>query len=146
MNWTESIDLPSGCLSITFPMFQLFDPFTLTTLKPHVCAYIMRWFFSVLIRLESNDFSTAEHMGTHIDAPAHLYKGAKRLDEIPLEDLIAPLVIIDVRAQVARTSFPWQILWLLLSYFSTVHSIFVMQIFSLPFSNRPKGSATTRWR
>ena len=55
-------------------------------------------------RLESNDFATAEHMGTHIDAPAHMYKRAKRLDEIPLEDLIAPLVIIDVHAQVTRTS------------------------------------------
>ena len=52
-------------------------------------------------RLESNDFFTAEHMGTHIDSPAHLYKGAKRLHEIPLEDLIAPMVIIDVREQVS---------------------------------------------
>ena len=41
-----------------------------------------------------------EHMGTHIDAPAHLYKGAKRLDEIPLEDLIVPMVVIEVQEQV----------------------------------------------
>ena len=44
-------------------------------------------------------------MGTHIDAPAHLYKGAKRLDEIPLEDLIAPLVVIDVKEKVNNTFF-----------------------------------------
>ena len=55
---------------------------------------------SVSFRLESNDMSTAEHMGTHIDAPAHLYKGAKRLDEIPLEDLNAPMVVIDVQEKV----------------------------------------------
>ena len=55
---------------------------------------------SVSIRLESNDMSTAEHMVTHIDAPAHMYKGAKRLDEIPLEDLIAPMVVIDVQEKV----------------------------------------------
>ena len=39
-------------------------------------------------------------MGTHIDAPGHLYKGAKLLDEIPLEDLIVPMVVIDVQEQV----------------------------------------------
>ena len=45
---------------------------------------------------------TSEHMGTHIDAPAHLYKGKKRLDEVPLERLIGPCVVVDVRKQVRQ--------------------------------------------
>ena len=66
----------------------------------YVNLHIFKFPILFLCRLESNDFSTAEHMGTHIDAPAHLYKGAKRLDEIPLEDLIAPMVVIDVQEKV----------------------------------------------
>ena len=51
-------------------------------------------------RMESNNLMTSEHMGTHIDAPAHFHKGQKRLDEIPLERLIGPSVVIDIREQV----------------------------------------------
>ncbi|KAK6176198.1 hypothetical protein SNE40_014527 [Patella caerulea] len=45
---------------------------------------------------EDNYFSTAEHGGTHLDAPAHFYKGAWRTHEIPVERLIGSGVIIDV--------------------------------------------------
>jgi len=42
------------------------------------------------------NFSAAEHGGTHIDAPIHFAEGRKTVDEIPLEQLIAPAVKIDV--------------------------------------------------
>ena len=45
---------------------------------------------------EANNFSAAEHGGTHIDAPAHFAKGRWRVDEIPLSRLIAPGVLLDV--------------------------------------------------
>ena len=45
---------------------------------------------------EANNFSGAEHGGTHIDAPAHFAKGRWRVDEIPLSRLIAPGVMLDV--------------------------------------------------
>ena len=45
---------------------------------------------------EANNFSGAEHGGTHIDAPAHFAKGRWRVDEIPLSRLIAPGVMVDV--------------------------------------------------
>jgi kynurenine formamidase len=44
----------------------------------------------------SNKFSAPEHGGTHIDAPAHFAKDGKTLDAIPLEQLMAPAVVVDV--------------------------------------------------
>lgn len=45
---------------------------------------------------ESNYFGTPEHGGTHLDAPAHFYEGAWRAQQIPMDRLIGPGVIIDV--------------------------------------------------
>ncbi len=44
----------------------------------------------------ANRFSTAEHGGTHIDAPIHFAEGKPTVDEIPLERLVGPGVVIDV--------------------------------------------------
>jgi kynurenine formamidase len=41
-------------------------------------------------------FCAAEHGGTHVDAPAHFAKGGKTADQIPLTQLIAPAVTIDI--------------------------------------------------
>jgi kynurenine formamidase len=46
-------------------------------------------------------FSTPEHGGTHLDAPMHFAEGANASDQIPLERLIGPAVVIDVTAQAA---------------------------------------------
>jgi kynurenine formamidase len=43
-------------------------------------------------------FTTAEHGGTHIDAPVHFAEGAHSVDQIPLEQLIGTAVVIDVAA------------------------------------------------
>jgi kynurenine formamidase len=45
---------------------------------------------------EANSFCTAEHGGTHIDAPIHFAEGRRTMDEIPLEQLIGPGVVVDV--------------------------------------------------
>ncbi len=42
------------------------------------------------------NFATAEHGGTHIDAPVHFAKARQSVDEIPLEKLIGTGVKIDV--------------------------------------------------
>jgi kynurenine formamidase len=44
----------------------------------------------------ANRFRTAEHGGTHIDAPIHFFEGGQSVDEIPLARLIAPGVVVDV--------------------------------------------------
>ncbi len=41
-------------------------------------------------------FRTAEHGGTHIDAPIHFYADRWTVDEIPLERLVGPGVLVDV--------------------------------------------------
>lgn len=41
-----------------------------------------------------------EHMGTHIDAPAHSVQGTWRTDQIPMEKLYGPGVIINVKSKV----------------------------------------------
>ena len=46
----------------------------------------------------ANNFTSAEHGGTHIDAPVHFAEGRQTVDAIPLEHLLGPAVVIDVTA------------------------------------------------
>ena len=52
----------------------------------------------------ANNFATAEHGGTHIDAPVHFYKTGQTVDEIPLERLVGPAIKIDVSEKALRDS------------------------------------------
>ncbi len=45
---------------------------------------------------EANSFETAEHLGTHIDAPRHFVAGKYGVAEISLNDLIGPSVVVNV--------------------------------------------------
>jgi kynurenine formamidase len=45
------------------------------------------------------NYSAAEHGGTHIDAPVHFAEGKKTVDQLALEQLIAPAVKVDVSAK-----------------------------------------------
>jgi kynurenine formamidase len=47
----------------------------------------------------ANNFSAAEHGGTHLDAPIHFAEGKWTADEIPLERLVGPAVVVDVQSQ-----------------------------------------------
>ncbi|NKB33819.1 MAG: cyclase family protein [Pseudomonadales bacterium] len=47
-------------------------------------------------------FATPEHGGTHLDAPIHFSEGAETVGQLELNDLFAPLVIVDVTAQANR--------------------------------------------
>lgn len=44
----------------------------------------------------ANNFSAAEHGGTHIDAPVHFAEGKWTSDQIPLEKLIGSAIVVDV--------------------------------------------------
>ena len=44
---------------------------------------------------------TPEHGGTHLDAPVHFAERGDAADEVPLERLIGPGIVIDVRPQAA---------------------------------------------
>ena len=47
----------------------------------------------------SNKFTTAEHGGTHLDAPIHFYKDKYTADQIPLEKFIGSAIVIDASAK-----------------------------------------------
>jgi kynurenine formamidase len=49
----------------------------------------------------ANSFCAPEHGGTHLDAPIHFATGGKTADQVPLRQLIAPAVVIDVSGKAA---------------------------------------------
>lgn len=51
------------------------------------------WFYS------SYRYGAAEHGGTHLDAPVHFAEGRHTNDQIPLDRLVGPAVVIDVSAR-----------------------------------------------
>ena len=46
-------------------------------------------------------YSAAEHGGTHLDSPVHFAKGRHTVDEISLEQLMGPAIVVDVTSQCA---------------------------------------------
>jgi kynurenine formamidase len=79
------------------------------TLTPDFPTYLPDWALSVeqLTTFAENGFNTrrytmVEHCGTHIDAPIHFAATGATADEIPLDDLVLPLAVIDVRAKAAE--------------------------------------------
>jgi kynurenine formamidase len=51
------------------------------------------WFYS------ANSFCAPEHGGTHLDAPIHFSRSGRTADQIPVRQLLAPAVVIDVRGK-----------------------------------------------
>lgn len=43
-----------------------------------------------------------EHTGTHLDAPLHFSSDGQSVAEIPVENLVAPLCVIDIKARAAE--------------------------------------------
>ncbi len=46
-----------------------------------------------------NEFRVNEHTGTHIDAPLHFSEAGQSVAEIPVTNLVVPLIVVDIRAQ-----------------------------------------------
>ena len=53
------------------------------------------WFYS------ANSFCTPEHGGTHLDAPIHFARGRWTADQVPVRNLVAPGVVLDVAERAA---------------------------------------------
>lgn len=54
------------------------------------------WFYA------AESLSAPEHGGTHLDAPAHFYERGRGAGEVPLEQLIAPTVVIDISREAGQ--------------------------------------------
>ena len=57
--------------------------------------------FETVTRLDRDGYTMyrwllVEHTGTHMDAPLHFADGVRSADEIPAEDLVLPLVVVDI--------------------------------------------------
>lgn len=55
----------------------------------------------VKFRIQHLNFKAG--IGTHIDAPAHCIMGAKSIEQLSLDELIAPCVVIDISARAEET-------------------------------------------
>lgn len=51
----------------------------------------------------AQSFTHVGQWGTHIDPPAHFIKGLRTVDQIPVSEMILPLVVLDVSAQAAAS-------------------------------------------
>lgn len=71
-----------------FPVYSLDEPTreTLVTI-PRDGYYSQRWTF-------------AEHTGTHVDVPGHFVAGARLAPDLRLDELFAPIVVVDVSDRV----------------------------------------------
>jgi kynurenine formamidase len=66
------------------PIYPGAEPFKITKMADFQQGYYM------------NKVSMGEHCGTHVDAAIHFVQGGKAVDELPLDQLIGPLVVLNV--------------------------------------------------
>lgn len=52
----------------------------------------------------ANNFFTSEHGGTHLDAPVHFAQGHWAADQVPLDRLIGPAIVVDVLAKAEQNA------------------------------------------
>jgi kynurenine formamidase len=48
-------------------------------------------------------YSHVGQWGTHVDPPVHFIEGGRALDELPVKEMILPLVVLDISAKVAAS-------------------------------------------
>lgn len=51
-----------------------------------------------------NEIRLNEHTGTHMDAPLHFSADGKSVAEIPVENLVVPLAVVDIREKAATNA------------------------------------------
>lgn len=90
LSYRRVVDL-THTLSPDFPVFPFYHP-----------VQIRR-----LARVETDgwgaaELTFAEHTGTHLDAPAHFVANGQTADCIPVDRLVAPLVVVSIVEKAAR--------------------------------------------
>jgi len=78
-------------LTPEFPVFPGYPPFRSRTI-----ATVERDGYA------SAELRFVEHTGTHLDAPAHFSQGGATADLLPVERLVAPLVVVSLVERAAR--------------------------------------------
>ncbi len=86
-----------GLVSLTYPVTTTFPAFSdgeEPSRRTHVTIaedgyYMQEW------RL-------VEHTGTHVDAPGHFVEGGRLATDLTLDEVITPLVVVDIAGEAAR--------------------------------------------
>jgi kynurenine formamidase len=87
----KMIDL-THTLEKGIPQFSEAQPFTVTELSDYRHGYLLR------------AISTSEHIGTHIDAPAHFFENKRTLEGIPVRDFVGYAVVINLTEDSRRNA------------------------------------------
>ena len=87
---SKLVDL-SHKLAPDIPHWSGFPPATRTTLFDYPDS-----------GFKAEQYCHVGQWGTHIDPPSHFFAGLRTLDQIPLTEMIMPLVVLDVHRQVQQ--------------------------------------------
>jgi kynurenine formamidase len=68
----------------------------------------------------ANNFSAAEHGGTHLDAPVHFAEGKWTTDQIPIERLVGQAIVVDVQPG-ADSSADYRVDWAAIARWEQEH-------------------------
>ncbi len=81
-------------MSYTYDASTIFWP----TARPFELEVVAAGMTEAGFYYAANNFCTAEHGGTHLDAPIHFAEGKRSTDEIPIDQLVGPAAVVDVSA------------------------------------------------
>ncbi len=96
LSHTLNPDFPAwfqGGVEMTTRGNRTFVPPAIVDVKP-----VFEWEHE---KVNLNQITYWEHVGTHMDAPSHFSEGST-VDEIPAEDLVLPLAVVDIRDRAAQ--------------------------------------------
>lgn len=110
---TTIVATPQRLLADSPPLFAEGLPGTVADLTHELHEHFptffgdQQLFFDKKFSYEKDTFNLYElrineHTGTHIDAPLHFSADGRSVAELPVEDLVAPLVVVDIRAKAAQ--------------------------------------------
>lgn len=74
------------------PHFHAFNPAKFDTLFTHDDGFL------------AQQFSFAGQYGTHLDAPIHFVRDTRYIEDLHLQELVLPLVVVDITAQVQKNA------------------------------------------
>ncbi len=50
--------------------------------------------------MSTYNYSGSEHVGTHVDAPVHFHESGKSVDQVPFQQLMGDVIVVDIKRQV----------------------------------------------
>lgn len=117
LSLAAALSLGAACSSPSAPRAATFDG-SIVDLSHDYSAQSIFWPTSEGFRLDkvadgmtpdgyyyaANNFSGAEHGGTHLDAPVHFAQGRWSVEQIPLDRLVGEAAVVDVSASCAANA------------------------------------------